>query len=87
MGQELTARTKYRGLIKKRLLPVRIDGPLPEPGTIIEQNGNEAGEMRSSRDGIGMALIRLDALRDGGQMSAGETVLMPVAPDWWPWSS
>ena len=32
IGQELTARTKYRGLIKKRLFPVRIDGPAPEPG-------------------------------------------------------
>ena len=26
MGQELTARTKYRGLIKKRLFPVRVEG-------------------------------------------------------------
>ena len=37
MGQELTARTKYRGLIRKRLFPVRIDGALPAPGTSIEQ--------------------------------------------------
>jgi folate-binding protein YgfZ len=29
MGQELTARIKYRGLVKKRLLPVRIEGPVP----------------------------------------------------------
>ena len=27
MGQELTARTKYRGLIRKRLLPVKFAGP------------------------------------------------------------
>ena len=26
VGQELTARTKHRGLVKKRLLPVRVDG-------------------------------------------------------------
>ena len=31
VGQELTARTKYRGLIKKRLFPVRIEGPPPSP--------------------------------------------------------
>src|SRR5213082_1894489 len=53
VGQELTARTKYRGLIKKRLFPVRIDGPAPPPGTIINGDGKEAGEMRSSRDGLG----------------------------------
>ena len=48
IGQELTARTKYRGLIKKRLFPVRIDGPAPASGTILSLDGNEAGEMRSS---------------------------------------
>ena len=42
MGQELTARTKYRGLVKKRLFPVRLDGPLPAPGTLIERDGQEA---------------------------------------------
>ncbi len=82
MGQELTARTKYRGLVKKRLMPVRIDGPVPEPGTILEQNGSEAGEMRSGRNGVGLALLRLDALRDGGPITAGETVLTPVVPEW-----
>src|SRR4029077_12578619 len=29
MGQELTARTKYRGLVRKRLFPVRVEGTLP----------------------------------------------------------
>ena len=28
MGQELTARTKYRGLVKRRLVPVRVEGTL-----------------------------------------------------------
>ena len=32
IGQELTARTKYRGLIKRRLVPVRIDGPAARAG-------------------------------------------------------
>jgi folate-binding protein YgfZ len=31
IGQELTARTRYRGLVKKRLMPVRIEGPTPRP--------------------------------------------------------
>ena len=26
LGQELTARTRYRGLVKKRLLPVAVEG-------------------------------------------------------------
>jgi folate-binding protein YgfZ len=48
MGQELTARTKYRGLIKKRLMPVDVEGDAPAPGTPLMQDGKEAGEMRSS---------------------------------------
>ncbi len=48
MGQELTARTRYRGLIKKRLVPVRITGTAPESGEPLIENGREVGEMRSS---------------------------------------
>ena len=86
VGQELTARTKYRGLIKKRLLPVGIAGPLPEPGAIIEADGREAGEMRSAVDGpdfsVGLALLRLEALESGAALTIGETVLTPLMPDW-----
>ncbi len=62
MGQELTARTKYRGLLKRRLVPVRIEGTLPEPGTPVLADGAEVGQMRSGRDDRGLALLRLDAL-------------------------
>src|SRR3954465_4321378 len=78
IGQELTARTKYRGLIKKRLFPVRIDGPAPEPGTIVMLDGREAGEMRSSRDGAGLALLRLDAIEAGKPFVAGDATLRPI---------
>ena len=80
MGQELTARTRYRGLLKKRLAPVLLDGPAPEPGTLILRDGREAGEMRSSRDGIGLALLRLEALEgDAGPLLAGDTSVRPAA--------
>ncbi|HWD60069.1 MAG TPA: folate-binding protein [Stellaceae bacterium] len=82
IGQELTARTKYRGLIKKRLFPVRIGGgAAPEPGALITLDGHEAGEMRSSRDGVGLALLRLEAIGKGA-MSAGGAAIEPLTPDW-----
>ena len=81
LGQELTARTKYRGLVKRRLIPVRIDGPAPATGTPILMDGKEVGEVRSTVDGVGMALMRLEHLgRDG--YTAGEAKVVPVKPAW-----
>jgi folate-binding protein YgfZ len=86
VGQELTARTKYRALIKKRLLPVAIDGPLPAPGTPVMLGAHEAGEMRSAADGIGLALLRLELLDaaalEGESLRAGEARLTVQRPDW-----
>ena len=81
MGQELTARTKYRGLLKRRLVPVAVDGPLPAPGTKVMAGAAEVGEMRSGRDGSGIAQLRLEAL-DGRALRCGEAALTPRIPDW-----
>ena len=86
MGQELTARTHYRGLVKKRLMPVRVEGPLPTPGTPLMLGDKEAGEMRSGLGDQGLALIRLEQFESlsasGEAFSAGATTLHPVKPDW-----
>jgi folate-binding protein YgfZ len=82
VGQELTARTKYRGLIKKRLFPVRIEGAAPAPGTIVTSDGKEAGEMRSSHDGVGLALLRLDAVAEAQPLSAGSATIVPISAEW-----
>jgi hypothetical protein len=82
IGQELTARTKYRGLIKKRLMPVRIEGPTPPSGAVVTADGREIGEMRSSRDGLGLALLRIEPVREGKPLAAGEARLVPIRPAW-----
>ena len=86
LGQELTARTKYRALIRKRLLPVEIKGPAPEPGTAVVLGETEAGEMRSHAGNVGLAVLRLDALellaKDGGELRAGAARLIPRKPAW-----
>jgi len=97
MGQELTARTRYRGLLKRRLMPVRIRGPLPAPGTpLTTADGKAAGEMRSGlalaaggpdapdadQGGLGMAIVRLDALGSDAPLACGDATVTPVVPDW-----
>lgn len=61
LGQELTARMKYRGLVKKRLMPVTVQGPLPEAGTAITLDGRDVGEIRAGRNEFAIALLRQDA--------------------------
>jgi len=86
IGQELTARTKYRGIVKKRLLPVAVEGALPAPGTLVMLGDKEAGEMRSGRDGLALALLRLEALEEaagsGAAFTADGAVLRPAKPAW-----
>ena len=84
VGQELTARTKYRGLVKKRLLPVTIDGPPPPPGTPVLFEGKEAGVMRTSANGMGLALLRLEVLAQAapGALTAGTARLTARKPAW-----
>ncbi len=82
MGQELTARTKYRALIRKRLLPVRIEGALPAPGTTIFKDGQEVGELRSGSGDRALAMLKLDALRSDQALTAGEATLSPHIPSW-----
>jgi folate-binding protein YgfZ len=81
MGQELTARTRYRGLLKRRLVPVRIAGPVPAPGTPVTQEGREVGIMRSALGARGLAVLRLDALGTVG-LRCGEAMLTPEVPGW-----
>jgi len=81
MGQELTARTKYRGLLKRRLVPVAIDGALPAPGTPVLHGGAEVGTMRSGQPGLGLALLRLNSL-SGDALSCGDATLTPRPPAW-----
>jgi folate-binding protein YgfZ len=81
MGQELTARTRYRGLIKRRLLPVRGDSPLPPRGTPVISQGREIGQMRSSQGTNGLATLRLEAIGAVDAVSGG-IVLSVIQPGW-----
>jgi hypothetical protein len=63
-------------------MPVEIEGPAPASGTIVTAGGREVGEMRSSREGLGLALLRIDQPLDGKRLEAGEALLVPIRPAW-----
>lgn len=62
LGQELTSRTKHRGLVRKRLLPYQIEGGALSPFTPLYFEGAQIGETRSNRGSVGLAMVRLEAL-------------------------
>lgn len=80
LGQELTARTHYRGLLKRRLVPVTSEDALPPPGTVLMHESREIGTMRSSRESLGLAVLRLEHLH--GAVSFDGGILQARVPDW-----
>lgn len=83
IGQELTARTHYRALIKKRLMPVTIAGAAPA-GAALTVAGADAGELKSVEGAHGLALVRLEAWRkaEGGVLDAEGAKVTPAVPAW-----
>ncbi len=81
VGQELTARTKHRGLVRRQLAPVALDGPLPPSGTPIMAGEREVGEIRSGLDDVALAVLRLEriaaAAEAGEPLTAGEARVIP----------
>lgn len=80
MGQELTARTKYRGLVKRRLVPVSLSEAAPEAGTPVLAEGAEVGTLRSAAGQLALANLRLDALQK--PMLAGNALVRVKLPAW-----
>ena len=81
VGQELTARTKHRGLVRRRLAPVALEGPLPPAGTPIMAGEREVGEIRSGLDDAALAVLRLEriaaATEAGVPLTAGDSRVIP----------
>ena len=82
VGQEVTARMKHRNLVRKRLVPVRIDGASPEPGTPVYRGDTEVGEIRSSAGGLALALLRIDSIEGDEALRAAAAAVRPEKPGW-----
>ncbi|XP_037056605.1 putative transferase CAF17, mitochondrial isoform X2 [Peromyscus leucopus] len=93
IGQELTARTHHTGVIRKRLFPVRLEGPLPadgiSPGTsvTVTATGQAAGKFRAGQGHVGLALLRSETIKGPLHIKTSESQQVAVTaavPDWWP---
>ena len=86
VGQELTARMKHKGGLRKRVLPVAAPSDLPEAGTPVSAAGTELGTLIAAQGRQGLALLRLDRLAEasGGAITAGAVPLSVRWPSWLP---
>jgi folate-binding protein YgfZ len=76
VGQEVVSRVEHRGLARKRVTAVAIEGPAPAPGSEIRLGDVAVGVMGSSAQGRGLALLRLDRVEGAaGTMVAGDARL------------
>ncbi len=86
VGQEVTSRTKHRGLVRKRLFRVDVTGALPPAGTAVKLGEANAGIMCGGLGHSGLALLRLEQVAEadgaGQPLLAGGAEIKPVRPDW-----
>ena len=87
IGQEVTARTHYRGLVKRRLVPIKVHSNMPAVGSDITFDGRLIGTSRSSapltgldgsEDSLCLGLLKLEDIHvidghviDGASCDAG----------------
>jgi folate-binding protein YgfZ len=62
IGQEVTARTYYRNLIRRKLFCINLEEVANSKAgdLLIGENGNKVGEIRNTADKFGIAMINLD---------------------------
>lgn len=85
VGQEVTARSKHRGELRKALYCITSTHALPAAGTPVMADGDELGELRSSEGNIGLALLRtdrVDALGANIPILAENTPVQLSIPQW-----
>jgi folate-binding protein YgfZ len=97
VGQELTSRTHFRGVVRKRAMPVAL---APSSGAaaaaagaqlLPPEGGAPVGRVLAARGGRGVALLRLAAALPSAPgappptlASEGGGTAVPQRPRWWP---
>ena len=92
VGQEVVSRMRHRGTARRRIVKLRAEAALPEPGADVVAGEQPLGRLGSSADGHGIALVRLDrlsaALNKGLPVRVGTVEVAVALPDWatydWP---
>lgn len=80
VGQEVTARMKYRNLGKKRLMALSSEAAL-QPGDAVLAGERQAGEVLTAVGGAALALIRHETIGERLRAESGVAVTINADPD------
>jgi aminomethyltransferase len=83
VGQEIVERIRSRGNVHRKFTGFEVEGLLPAPGTKIEANGKEVGEITSSaalplasgERSVALGYIRREVEKPGNELRASGTKL------------
>ncbi|WP_181705846.1 YgfZ/GcvT domain-containing protein [Chthonobacter rhizosphaerae] len=78
VGQEVVSRMQHRSTARRRPVVVTADAPLPTTGGEITAAGRPVGGLGSVDGAAGLAIVRLDRVKDA--MDAGAPVLVGDVP-------
>ncbi|XP_068196347.1 putative transferase CAF17 homolog, mitochondrial isoform X4 [Antennarius striatus] len=90
IGQELTARTHHTGVVRKRLMPVRLSVPVEdvEEGAALQtHSGQPAGKYRAGVGELGLSLVRMTYAKELLTVKSSDNSIVTLeasVPDWWP---
>ena len=90
VGQEVTARTHYRGLVKRRIVPLVVAGGVPESGADVKDGERSLGAVLScatTGDGaVCLAAMRLSDIHrimgEDSDLSADSLPARLTLPEW-----
>ena len=83
IGQEIVERIRSRGNVHRKFTGFHVQGALPEPGTKIQQDGKDIGEITSvaalpTRQGqqlVALGYVRRELATPGKELAAGDARL------------
>ena len=92
IGQEVVSRVEHRASARSRVVPIVYDEFAPSSGLPVMAGDRQIGTLGSTAKGHGLALMRLDRIRDalaaGATIEAGGIAIRAVKPAWakfdWP---
>ena len=80
VGQENTARMHHRDKVRRRLLPLHVQGT-PNSDEVMA-HGKNAGELRGHGEDVRMAWLRLELVNDARDITVGDVSATLIWPTW-----